>query len=332
MSLAGYTLDNLSLMALTLSVGFVVDDAIVILENIVRHMEMGKKRMEAALEGAREIGFTIISMTLSLAAVFIPVLFMGGIMGRLFHEFAVTISVAILISGFVSLSLTPMLCSRFLTPPGEHPNRLYRASESVFQGMRRFYGWSLGGVLRHRFLTLIAAAGTLAATVYLYGLAPKGFIPNQDTGQLSGSTEAPQDISFDGMVARQQEVAAVLAADPDIEGFTSSIGQGGYSSASNAGRIFIRLKPRNQRRRSPEQIIDHLRPRLNAIPGMRTYLQNPPLIRIGGMMTRSLYQYTLQAPDIDLLYRTAADFEKRMRDLPGLTDVIERPANRQPAW
>ena len=321
MWLAGYTLDNLSLMALTLSVGFVVDDAIVILENIVRHMEMGKTRLQAAFEGAREIGFTIISMTLSLAAVFIPVLFMGGIMGRLFHEFAVTISVAILISGFVSLSLTPMLCSRFLTPPGTHRNRMYRASESVFDGMRRFYGFTLRGVLRHRLLTLTAAAGTLAMTVYLYGHVPKGFIPNQDTGQLSGTTEAPQDISFDGMAERQQEVAAVLGADPDIEGFTSSIGQGGYSTASNAGRIFIRLRPREQRQSTPEQIIEHLRPKLNAIPGIRTYLQNPPLIRIGGRMTQSLYQYTLQAPEIDVLYRSAMEFEGRMREVPGLTDV-----------
>ncbi len=321
MSLAGYTLDNLSLMALTLSVGFVVDDAIVILENIVRHMEMGKSRMQAALEGAREIGFTIVSMTLSLAAVFIPVLFMSGIMGRLFHEFAVTISVAILISGFVSLSLTPMLCSRFLTPPGEHPNTMYRASEKVFDGMRRFYGWTLRGVLRHRFVTLMTAFGTLAATIYLYGVVPKGFIPNQDTGQLSGSTEAPQDISFDGMSQRQMEVAAILRADPDIEAVTSSVGQGGFSSASNAGRVFVRLRSREQRRSTPEQIIERLRPRLNAVPGMRSYMQNPPLVRIGGQMTRAVYQYTLQAPEIDVLYRSAADLEKRMRELPGLTDV-----------
>ncbi len=321
MYLAGYTLDNLSLMALTLSVGFVVDDAIVILENIVRHMEMGQSRLQAAFDGAREIGFTIVSMTLSLAAVFIPVLFMGGIMGRLFHEFAVVISVAILISGFVSLSLTPMLCSRFLKPPGEHQNALYRASEGVFTGMRSLYAWSLRGVIRHRVLTMMTAAGTLAATVYLYGLVPKGFIPNQDTGQLSGTTEAPQDVSYDAMVQRQQEVAAVLRENPDIAALTSSVGQGGFSSSGNAGRLFVRLKDRAERRSTPEQIIENLRPRLNAIPGIRTYMQNPPLVRIGGMMSRSLYQYTLQAPDIDVLYRTAPDFEKRMRGIPGLTDV-----------
>src|SRR5664279_1176562 len=200
MALCGYTLDNLSLMALTLSVGFVVDDAIVMLENIVRHIEMGKSRLEAAVEGGREIGFTILSMTLSLAAVFIPVFFMSGIMGRLFHEFAVTITVSILISGFVSLSLTPMLCSRFLNPPGASQNAFQRGSEKVFDLMRDAYDWTLRGVLRHRFLTLVVAAGTLAATFYLYKIVPQGFIPNQDTGQLSGSTEAPQDISYEAMV------------------------------------------------------------------------------------------------------------------------------------
>jgi HAE1 family hydrophobic/amphiphilic exporter-1 len=323
MSLAGYTLDNLSLMALTLSVGFVVDDAIVILENIVRHIEMGKPRMQAAFEGAREIGFTILSMTLSLAAVFIPVLFMNGIMGRLFHEFAVTISVAILISGFVSLSLTPMLCSRFLKPHGARQNALQRASERVFDAMRDLYGWSLRGVLRHHVLTMLMAAATLAGTVYLYRLVPRGFIPNQDTGQISGSTEAPQDVSFEAMVARQQQVAAVLAEDPDIDAFSSSAGGGGGGGVGggNAGRVFARLKPREARIATPEQIIERLRPRLNAIPGIRTYLQNPPLVRIGGQVSRSLYQYTLQAPEIDVLYRAAADFEKLMRDIPGLTDV-----------
>ena len=321
MALAGYTLDNLSLMALTLSVGFVVDDAIVILENIVRHMEMGKPRMQAAFEGGREIGFTILSMTLSLAAVFIPVLFMSGIMGRLFHEFAVVIMAAIIISGFVSLSLTPMLCSRFLKPPGERQNAFQRSSEKVFDGMRDFYGWTLRGVIRHRFLTMLTAAGTLAATIYLYGMVPKGFIPNQDTGQLSGSTEAPQDISFDGMVERQKEAAAVIQADPDVEAFASSVGQGGGTSSGNQGRFTIRLRPRSVRRSTPEQIIERLRPKLNALPGIRTYLQNPPLVRIGGFVSRSLYQYTLQGTDLGELYRSADAFEKRVQTVPGLTDV-----------
>jgi HAE1 family hydrophobic/amphiphilic exporter-1 len=321
MALAGYTLDNLSLMALTLSVGFVVDDAIVILENIVRHMEMGKPRMQAAFEGGREIGFTILSMTLSLAAVFIPVLFMSGIMGRLFHEFAVVIMAAIVISGVVSLSLTPMLCSRFLKPPGARQNAFQRSSEKVFDGMRDLYGWTLRGVIRHRFLTMLTAAGTLAATIYLYGLVPKGFIPNQDTGQLSGSTEAPQDISFDGMVQRQKEAAAVIQADPDIEAFASSVGQGGGTTSGNQGRFTMRLRPRSVRRSTPEQIIERLRPKLNALPGIRTYLQNPPLVRIGGFVSRSLYQYTLQGTNIGELYRSADAFEKRVQTVPGLTDV-----------
>jgi HAE1 family hydrophobic/amphiphilic exporter-1 len=315
MSLLGYTLDNLSLMALTLSVAFVVDDAIVMLENIVRHLEMGKERFKAAFEGAREIGFTIISMTLSLVAVFIPVLFMSGIMGRLFHEFAVVISVAILISGFVALSLTPMLGSRILRPEHENTNAFYRFTEAGFVAMRNAYDRTLRGVLRHRFITLVVAVGTLAATMYLYRYVQKGFIPNQDTGILMGSTEGPQDVSFDGMVSLQKQVADVLHTSPDIDGFISNVQSG------NSGRFNIRLKPRDLRKRSPEQVIESLRPRLNAIPSIRTYLQNPPLVRIGGMMTRNLYQYTLQGPDIAELYRAGADFERRMRTIPGLVDV-----------
>jgi HAE1 family hydrophobic/amphiphilic exporter-1 len=320
MALLGYTLDNLSLMALTLSVGFVVDDAIVILENIVRHMEMGKNRLQAALEGGREIAFTILSMTLSLAAVFIPVFFMSGIMGRLFHEFAVVITVAILISGFVSLSLTPMLCSRFLRPPGQKQNAFQRGSERVFDALRDLYDWTLRGVLRHRAVTMVAAGGTLVATVYLFGLVPKGFIPNQDTGQLSGTTEGPQDISYEAMSIRQQQVAAIVASDPDIEAYTSSVGGGG-GGGTNAGRLMMRLKPREQRDSTPEQIIERLRPRLNAVPGLRSYLQNPPLVRIGGMSSRAVYQFTLQAPETETLYRAAGDFEKLMRTVPGITDV-----------
>ncbi len=324
MSLLGYTLDNLSLMALTLSVGFVVDDAIVVLENIVRHMEMGQSRLVASLEGARQIGFTVLSMTLSLAAVFIPVLFMSGILGRLFHEFAVTIMVAILISGFVSLSLTPMLCSRFLRPPSEKHNALYRASEKVFDGMRDGYAWALRGVMRHRFLTVMAAAGTLAATVYLAGLVPKGFIPSQDLRQLDGYTEARQDISFDAMVQQQARAAAVVAADPNVEAFMSFMGAGGGGGPQqsvNQGRLFMRLKPRSERKLTPEQIIEELRPKLDAVPGIKTYLSNQPLVRIGGYQSRGLYQFTLQSPDLKALYRSSADFEKGLRTLPGLADV-----------
>jgi hydrophobic/amphiphilic exporter-1 (mainly G- bacteria), HAE1 family len=315
MALLGYTLDNLSLMALTLSVAFVVDDAIVMLENIYRHMEMGKPRLQAAFEGAKEIGFTILSMTISLAAVFIPVLFMSGIMGRLFHEFAVVIIVAILISGLVALSLTPMLGSRMLKPQSESTGAFYRVTEKGFQATRDAYGWTLRGVLRHRFITLLVAIGTLVATIYLYGFVPKGFVPNQDQGMLSGSTEAPQDISFDGMVELQQQVTKILRASPYADAFMSFV-QGG-----NAGRFMVRLKPRSERSATPEQIIESLRPKLNALPSIKTYLQNPPLIRIGGLQTRSLYQFTLQGPDLDQLYGAGADFEKRMRAIPGLVDV-----------
>jgi HAE1 family hydrophobic/amphiphilic exporter-1 len=322
MSLLGYTLDNLSLMALTLAVGFVVDDAIVVLENIVRHMEMGKSRLMSALDGGREIGFTILSMTLSLAAVFIPVFFMGGILGRLFHEFAAVIIVAILISGFVSLSLTPMLCSRFMKPPGEKHNALYRASECVFDGMRNLYEWTLRVVIRHRFATLMVAAGTVVATVLLYGVSPKGFIPNQDTDQLGGVTEMPQDASFESMVRLQLKAAAVIGADPNVDAYFSLVNaQGGPQGAGNSGRLQLRLKPRAQRKLTPEQIIEEMRPKLNRIPGIRTYLQNPPLIRVGGQQTRTVYQYTLQAQDLDELYHAAGVFEKRMREVPGLFDV-----------
>ncbi len=322
MSLLGYTLDNLSLMALTLAVGFVVDDAIVVLENIVRHMEMGKPRLIAALDGGREIGFTILSMTLSLAAVFIPVFFMGGILGRLFHEFAAVIIVAILISGFVSLSLTPMLCSRFMRPPSEKHNALYRASERFFDGMRNLYEWTLRGVIRHRFVTLMVAAGTVVATVWLYGLLPKGFIPNQDTDQLGGTTEMPQEASFESMVRLQRQAAAVVGADPNVDAYFSFVNaQGGGQGSGNSGSLQLRLKPRPQRKLTPEQIIEELRPKLNRIPGVRTYLQNPPLIRVGGQQTRTVYQYTLQAQDLDELYHSSEIFEKRMKEVPGLFDV-----------
>jgi HAE1 family hydrophobic/amphiphilic exporter-1 len=315
MSLLGYSLDNLSLMALTLCVAFVVDDAIVMLENIVRHMEMGKPRLQAAFEGAREVGFTILSMTISLAAVFIPVLFMSGIMGRLFREFSVVIIVSILISGVVALSLTPMLGSRVLKPESENTGTFYRVTEKGFVAMRNLYDWTLRGVLRHRFLTLIVAIGTLAATIYLYDFVPRGFIPSQDQGLLSGSTEGPQDISFDGMVHLQQKVNAVLRSSPDIDAFMSRV------SGGNAGFFMVRLKPRGLRFATPEQVIESLRPKFNALPSIRTYMQNPPLIRIGGMMTRSLYQYTLQGPDLDQLYRAGADFETRMQSIPELEDV-----------
>ena len=213
-----------------------------------------------------------------------------------------------------------MLCSRFLSPPTEQHNALYRASEKVFDGMRDVYDWTLRGVLRHRFLTMIVAAGTVVSTYYLFGLVPKGFIPSQDIDQLSGITEARQDISYDAIVKQQAEVAAVLQADPSIEAFNSSVGNG-PSGGGNTGRFFIRLRPRTERTLTPEQVIEHLRPKLDAIPGMRTFLQNPPLVRIGGMQSRSLYQFTLQSPDINSLYRSAQEFEKQMKTIPTLSDV-----------
>jgi HAE1 family hydrophobic/amphiphilic exporter-1 len=324
MSLLHYTLDNLSLMALTLAVGFVVDDAIVVLENIVRHMEMGRSRMQAALEGGKEIAFTVLSMTLSLTAVFIPVLFMGGIIGRLFHEFAVVISCAILISGFVSLSLTPMLCSRFLKPPSERHNALFRSSEKVFEGMLAVYRWTLNGVIRHRFVTLLVAVGMLGATLYVFRLIPTGFIPAQDTEQLSVQTEFAQDASYDAMKVLQEKVNAVFAADPNIEGFFSNVSAGGSnnnSSTGNSGRYQLRLKPRTERKLTPEQVIEELKPKVSGIPGVNVYMTNPPMIRVGGMQSRSLYQYTLQGQNLDELYRASKDFERRLRAIPTLTDV-----------
>src|SRR5712692_3443752 len=320
MSLLGYSMDNLSLMALTLSVGFVVDDAIVVLENIVRHMEMGKSSMAAALEGGREIAFTVLSMTLSLTSVFIPVLFMGGIVGRLFHEFAVVISVAILISGFVSLSLTPMLASRFLRPPGEKHGAMYMATERVFDRARKLYGWTLSGVIRHRFVTMLVALATLGATIYVYGLLPKGFIPSQDTGQFTVSTEFAQDASFDVMARLQQQVAAVVATDPNIEAYMSRAG-GGEGQGGNGGWVQVRLKPRSQRTLTADQVMEELRPKVNSIAGVKAYLQNPPLVRIGGQQTRSQYQYTLQSQNLADLYRASGDFERIMKQIPGLTDV-----------
>jgi HAE1 family hydrophobic/amphiphilic exporter-1 len=322
MYLLGYSLDNLSLMALTLSVGFVVDDAIVMLENIVRHMEMGEGRLEAALKGSKEIGFTILSMTLSLTAVFIPILFMGGIVGRLFHEFAVTIGVAILVSGFVSLSLTPMLSGRFLKPhAGEKRGRLYQISERGFDGMLRVYERGLHWVLARRRLTMVFSALVLAATVVLFVKMPKGFLPSEDQSQIFGFTEAVQGISFQSMGEHQMEVAKVIQKDPNIEAFMSSYGSRGSINASNSGVVFIHLKPRSERKLSVDQLIQELRPKLSKIPGIRVYLQNPPPIRIGGTLTKSLYQYTLQDADMNELYHYAPLLEQKMRQIPGFQDV-----------
>ncbi len=318
MYLLDYSLDNLSLMALTLCVGFVVDDAIVMLENIVRHMEMGKPRLQAALDGAREIGFTIVSMTLSLSAVFIPVLFMGGIIGRLFHEFAVTIGVAILVSGFVSLTLTPMLCSRFLRPShGQQHGRFYEITEGVYQRGLGLYQRSLGWVMNHRRVGLAFSAAILLGTVGLFMLVPKGFIPNEDTGFIQGTTETLEGSSYEAMVNHQVQVAAVVAQDPNVDHFMSSVGGG----TMNQGRISLRLKPRSERRLNAEQVARELAPKLAAVPGIRTFLQIPPAIRIGGRPSKTLYQFTLQSTDMQTLYDGAAALEAKLRPLPMLRDV-----------
>src|SRR5437667_2071363 len=322
MYLLGYSVDNLSLMALTLSVGFVVDDAIVMLENIVRHVEQGEGVLLAALNGSREISFTILSMTLSLAAVFIPVLFMGGILGRLLHEFAVTIGAAILVSGFVSLSLTPMMCSRFLRPPAtEEHGRIYAPSERVFEGMRSVYDATLKVVLRHRLATMVVSGVILVVTIHLFKSIPKGFLPSEDTGQIFGFTEGAQGISFQDMARYQQEVAKILLEDPNIENLSSSIGVSTVSVAANPARVFVRLKPRSQRRLSADEIIQELRPKLAQVPGIQVFLQNLPPIRIGGQFTKSLYQYTLQSPDTDELYQYSPKLEAALAKLPDLQDV-----------
>src|SRR2546427_7725515 len=316
----GYTIDIISLMALTLSVGFVVDDAVVVLENIVRHMEEGMPRMEAALKGSKEIAFTILSMTLSLAAVFIPVLFMGGVVGRLLHEFAVVIGAAVLVSGVVSLTLTPMLCSRFLKPPAESHNRLFMLSERFFDGMLHVYDKSLRWVMIHRWVTVVSLIASLAVTAWAFRAIPKGFIPNEDTGQIFAFTEAAQDISFDAMREKQQAVAAIVRKDPYVEQFMSSMGAGGVNIVPNTGRLFIRLKPHDQRP-PVEQIIQELRPKLATVPGINVYPQVLPTIRIGGQLTKALYQYTLQSTDLTELYHWAPVLFERMRALPDFTDV-----------
>jgi len=317
MYLMGYSLDNLSLMALTLAVGFVVDDAIVMLENIVRHMEKGKPAMQAALDGAREIGFTIVSMTLSLTAVFIPVLLMGGILGRLFHEFAVTIGVAILVSGFVSLTLTPMLCSRFLRPPREeHHGRWYEATERVYQRGLAWYEQSLGWVMDRRWLALAFSGLILVGTLVLAKLVRSGFIPTEDMGQIQGTTETLEGSSFENMRDHQLVLADIVGRDPNVGHFMSTVGGG----TMNQGRLSIRLKPRGDRLPA-DAVVRELTPKLNSVPGIRTYLSLPQSIRIGGRPTKTLYQFTLQSADIDALYDNSAKLERVLRGIPTLADV-----------
>jgi hydrophobic/amphiphilic exporter-1 (mainly G- bacteria), HAE1 family len=353
MYLLGYTVDNLSLMALTLSVGFVVDDAIVMLENIVRHMEMGEGVMEAALSGSREIGFTILSMTISLAAVFLPVFFMGGIMGRLLHEFAVVIITSILVSGVVSLTLTPMLCSRFLRPPGEKKHgRVYMALERFFDWLLRLYDVSLQWSLRHRVFVMTVSGIILIITIWQFAVIPKGFLPAEDRSQIFISTEAAQGISFDAMRQHQLELNKIVFDDPNRNDFFSSIGS---FSASNGGIIFIHLKERKDRPATENPAISHLQQKYGEVPvlgsairaiaplfahhpsidevieefrekfanvtGINAYMQNLPPIQVGGQLTKSQYQLALQSPDTAELYRDSMSFMKDMAKLPGLEDV-----------
>jgi len=324
MYLLGYSLDNLSLMALTLSVGFVVDDAIVMLENIVRHMEMGKPPMQAAYDGSREVAFTILSMTLSLVAVFIPVLFMGGIVGRLLHEFAVTIAAAILVSGFVAISLTPMLCSRFLRPPHEH-GAIYNAFERVFDAWRRLYDITLAGTLRFRAVTMLVSIGLLGATIYMFGLVPKGFLPSEDQGRFNVNTEGAQGISFDEMVRHQKQVSDIVQNDPNVLGASSNVGPIGNNATggSNQGRMFVELKPREERAETVDQVIAKLRPVLAQIPGIRVFMVNQPPINLGGGGggQRALYQFTMQDTDTAELYKWAPVLEAKVRQMPGFEDV-----------
>ena len=329
MYLLGYTVDNLSLMAHTLSVGFVVDDAIVMLENIVRHMEMGKAPLQASLDGAGEIGFTILSMTLSLAAVFIPILFMGGIIGRLLHEFAVVITAAILVSGLVSLTLTPMLSSRFLRPPSEERHgSLYNATERMFDGALKFYDWSLAKVLRHKLATLLVSFVVIGLTLFLYESAKTGFIPNEDAGLLFGFIQAQEGIGFDQMGQKMQQIANITMADPNIE-LTMTF----YGEPVNQGRIFMHMKDVKDRagQMSADQVIQELRGKfLKNVQGVYVFLQIPPTINVGGSLTNAQYQYALQSPDIKELYSDAPKLEGALRRIPLLQDVSSNLQNHNP--
>jgi len=318
MYLLNFTVDTISLMALTLCVGFVVDDAIVMLENIVRHIEQGETVLQAAVNGSREISFTILSMTISLAAVFLPILLMGGVIGRLFREFSVTIIVAILLSGIISLSLTPMLCSRFLRPHDEKKHgRWFKVSERVFQYMIDAYERTLKVVIRHKFATLIVSFIIFIATAYLFFIVPKGFMANDDIGMLTGSTEGAQGISFDEMVRHQQLVAEIIKKNPNVASLQSSVG----GTSNNTGRLFLLLKPSSHRKDTPDEVIQQLRPQLAAVPGINVYLQNPSTINVGGIVSKSQYQYTLQGTDANELYRNAAAMQEKINAIPGVLDV-----------
>ncbi|MGB7541910.1 MAG: efflux RND transporter permease subunit [Burkholderiales bacterium] len=321
MYLLDYSLDNLSLMALTLCVGFVVDDAIVMLENISRHIEMGKSPMQATLDGSKEISFTIVSMTISLIAVFIPVMFMSGILGRLLHEFAVVIIIAVLISAFVSLTLTPMMCSRVLRRHSDEKHgRIFMTSERAFEATKRAYDRSLSWALDHARLTMLVFLVIVIATVGLFARIPKGFLPSDDSGQLFLFVEGPQDISFDAMAAAERQVLDIVNADPNVEGAMGFIGASGFNPSLNIGRATIALKPFSQRKPA-DDVVRALRPKLQGVVGVKVFVQNVPVIRIGGQLTKSPYQYVLQGASTAELYRWAPLVEAKLKTLPELVDV-----------
>jgi hydrophobe/amphiphile efflux-1 (HAE1) family protein len=326
----GYTLDNLSLMALSIAVGFVVDDAVVVIENIVRHLEEGATPLQAALKGAGEIGFTIVSITLSLIAVFIPLFLMSGYVGLLFREFAVAVSVALVLSLLISLTLTPMMCARLLKPQREQHGRLYRLSERGFDGLLNLYETGLKIVLRHRFTTLMVMLGTIVLTGYLYIVIPKGFFPQQDTGLIIGLSEAAQDISYSAMAERQQAVIDAVLEDPAVASVGSAIGAGGGTTTINNGRVFIALKPNNERDVTADQVVRRLQTRLARVQGITLYMQAAQDITIGGRLSKTQYQYTLADADPGELNRWAALFLDRIKSLPGITDVTTDQENAGP--
>jgi HAE1 family hydrophobic/amphiphilic exporter-1 len=320
----GFSINNMTLLALTLSVGFVVDDAIVMLENIVRHIEGGMRPFEAALKGSREIGFTIVSITFSLIAVFIPVLLMGGMVGRVFREFAVTVSVAIIISGFVSLTLTPMLCARMLKSHDAHqpkPNIVLRAFEAMFNAWLRGYERTLDVVLKYKFAMLLVTFATMAGTVYLYMAIPKGFFPTEDTGFISATVEGPADISFRAMLERQQEIAALVRKDKAVEYVNSTIGVGGPNSTNNIGRMFVGLKPKKERGETATEVVTRLRRNANTVTGMKATFRVIQNINLGGRIAQGEWQYTMQSSDTDLLYKSSEEMRRRIAEVDGLRDV-----------
>jgi multidrug efflux pump len=326
MWLLGYSVDNLSLMALAISTGFVVDDAIVVLENVTRYIEVGMDPVQAAYRGAREIGFTVLSMSTSLVAVFIPILLMAGIVGRLFREFAVTLSVAIGVSLLVSLTTTPMLCAKFLRPASERRHgRIYKTTERAFNAMLRFYERCLRWVLRHQPLTLAVTLGTAVLSVYLYVIVPKGFFPQQDTGRVGGSVQAAQDISFAALSAKMQQFVDIVRKDPAVETVVGFAGGGG---TSNTGRMFITLKPLAQRKLDADRVIGRLRGKLSVVPGANLFLQSQQDLQIGGRQGNAQFQYTLQAENLDDLNHWSPLVLQKLRTVPELKDVNTDQQNR----